>query len=331
MRHSIGESYRREPPCCPDIAIADAEIAAWTQPTVALSILQPYIANTKAQGYQEAISSYGRAYKAAKNSSTASLLEPLLQQGSTGRRKWISFAVQNLPPSEAAVWLDRVSPMIPSDAVNEQILLAESWGQLYEQTREPTWAQHITSLLEPLISSPQPPIGAILIMANYEEHAEDDVKAEELYRQALKIQPDSVLAKNNLAMLLIRHEKGLDEAHELAATALKTHPEIPPLYDTLAQVQEKEKMFRDAISNMQTAVQMQPKSASYRIRLAGDFADNGQPDQARAVLKEMDDLHLDTTQLADPEKRKLEVLRKSLEKTVTDLSVGLSGTARTSG
>jgi tetratricopeptide (TPR) repeat protein len=312
------------------LAIANAEMALH-QPAAALSILQPYMANRNAPAYVEVAPSYARAQNQAGNSDTASLLEPLLNKGPAGRHSWISFAVQNLPPGEAAVWLDRVSPLIPSDATNEQIFLAMSWEQLYVRTDEPAWAEHITSLLEPLMASPQPPFGAVLTMGIYEEHAKDDVKAEALYRQALKIQADSMVAKNNLAMLLIRHEKGLNEAHELAATALEAHPEMPALYDTLAEIQEKEKAYSDAISNMQTAVQMQPNNARYRIRLAEDFVNNGQPDQARSVLKEMDDRHLDMAQLADPEKQQLNILRKSLERAATNASEENSGIIHTSG
>jgi tetratricopeptide (TPR) repeat protein len=314
------------------IALADAQVAL-NQPAAALSILQPYTANTKAPEYQRVMYSYGTAQARAGKSGTAALLEPLLNQGPAGRRTWISFALQNLPPGEAAVWLERISPMIPSGASDEQIFLAFGWGQLYQRSnpKDPTWAQRVTSLLDPLLASPQPPVGAVLTMGMFEEQAGDDVKAESFYRQALKIQPDSLVAKNNLAMLLIRHDRQLSEAHELAATALKAHPDNWALYDTLAEVQEKQRAFSDAIVNMQTAVQIKPNNASYRIRLAEDFVENGQSDQARAALKEMDDLHLDTTHLTDPEKQQLEGLRKSLAKTATEAGEGNLSSIRSSG
>ncbi|MDP9174156.1 MAG: tetratricopeptide repeat protein [Planctomycetota bacterium] len=295
-----------------DLSIADSQMAM-DKPAEALSILQPYLVDSKSAAYARVLPSYAQAQKLAGNSSTASLLEPLLKQGPAGRQQWILFALQNLSPGEAAVWLDRVSKVIPENAAGEQINLAVGWGELYERTHDANCGERVRSILEPIVASPQPRPEAVLTLGMFEEQAGNQARAELLYRQVLKMQADSVIAQNNLAMLLVRQNKALDEAHNLAVTALKAHPGIATLYDTLAEVEMKEKIFTDAIENMKNAVKMQPNNLTYRITLVKDLEDAGEFDEARVVLKEVDDLN--TAKLEGSEKEQLDGLHKLLGKT----------------
>jgi len=71
-----------------------------------------------------------------------------------------------------------------------------------------------------------------LLGNTYFESEEDLDKAERCYRQALKYDPDDILALANMGMLSIR-QKRFDEAVEYARRAIQKHPRDPRSWITL--------------------------------------------------------------------------------------------------
>ncbi len=315
-------------PLAADLAIADVEMKL-NQPAAAMAQLLPYVRDPQSPFYLQVFPIYTNAKANAEHANPMPLLEPLLTRGAAGRRSWILFAMQNLDPNEAAIWLERAYDLMPPDAMDERLLAAESWGQLFERTQEPTYGQRSKSILEPMAAGAKPSLEAVFALGVLEEHLNDPGKAESCYRRILAIQPDSMAAQNNLAMVLAKRGKNLGEANTLASAAIKAHPEVPLLYDTLATVQRIQKDYTDAISNMKTAVEMKPDKVSYRVRLAECLAENGQLDQARVVFKGIEDGKMSTSQLTGPEKEELNAVRKLLSITETDS--GSANPARISG
>lgn len=59
------------------------------------------------------------------------LLGPLLERSSPWHRKWMQLAILALPDARtAAAWLERVTPLVPTDAPKERVVLARAWRAL---------------------------------------------------------------------------------------------------------------------------------------------------------------------------------------------------------
>jgi tetratricopeptide (TPR) repeat protein len=294
-----------------DLAIATAQIES-NQPADAARRLQPYATDPKSPGYTRALPVYVKAMDAAGNSGSAATLEPLLHEGPEGRRSWIAYAIQNLDDVEAAAWLQKVTPFIPSDSINEQLLLADAWGTLNLRSGNADYSTHARQILKPLADRPSPSPAVLLAMGVREEQDGNLDRAEGLYRQLMDSFPDRTVVQNNLAMVLAKRGTKLDEAEKLASGALKNHPEIPTLYDTLAFVQSTAKNYPAAEKNLQTAIRMEPTNANYRIRLVQVLASSGQADKAREALDALDRQKPDRNMLPAPSRQQLDALRSSL-------------------
>lgn len=81
---------------------------------------------------------------------------------------------------------------------------------------------------------------ALVYQANLHASQGEPALAERSYRKALKIDPDQLMALNNLAWLLAQENRKLDEAESLIRHALTLHPEPrAPYENTLETVLER--------------------------------------------------------------------------------------------
>jgi predicted Zn-dependent protease len=60
---------------------------------------------------------------------------------------------------------------------------------------------------------------------------------------------------------------------------------------------------------MQNAVQLEPGNVKWRIYLGTVLLDAGQPDKAKAVLKEVEATHPEVERLSESARKRLEMLR----------------------
>ncbi len=91
--------------------------------------------------------------------------------------------------------------------------------------------------------------------------------AERSYQKAIEIEPDSVVALNNLAFLYARSDGNLDKALPLAARAEKLAPKDPDVLDTLGLIHLKKGAFLLAQKNFLDALKQDSENGSVNYHL----------------------------------------------------------------
>lgn len=118
--------------------------------------------------------------------------------------------------------------------------------------------------------------------------------AEAAYRKALEITPESPIAANNLAWLIVDTQGNLDEALQLATMAVAKDPNVAGFYDTLAYVYLKKGLASPAVEQSKKAVALDESlakkngttpNAGYRVRLAAALAKAGDKASARREVE----------------------------------------------
>jgi predicted Zn-dependent protease len=113
----------------------------------------------------------------------------------------------------------------------------------------------------------------------------DFVRAEQLYRAVLEVQPNNALALNNVAWLMVK--QGKPGAVALAEKADAMMPNRAPLLDTLATALEADNQLPKAIEVQKRAIALAPKDGTLTLRLAQLFIKQGDKPRARAELESL--------------------------------------------
>lgn len=281
----------------------------------ALARLAPYVTDPAAEGYDQAIKTFAKAQELAGKGGAAALMEPLLKKGPSGRQAWLSYALQNLPPVEAATWFDRAASAIPENALAEQVSLAGYWGELYAISGDAQYSAKARAILAPRAAASGAPAPVLVAMGAQEEAEQQWAKATERYRDALKLEPDNLIAKNNLAMVLARQGQ-MTEALAFGKMLVASRPEVPEFYDTLAFVQLRANRVDDAIATLRTAINLQRNNVTYRISLAEAFLAKQDLNQARVTVQEIDALKPRLDHVSLERRTQLERIRAAVKSPV---------------
>jgi cellulose synthase operon protein C len=156
------------------------------------------------------------------------------------------------------------------------------------QVAEGSVAQALATDLESIKNHPREIEFYLLAGMMYESQSNwDQAKAE--YQQALNIQPDSPLASNNLAYLLLQHGGNVDVALAMAQTARRGMPDLPNAADTLGFAYYQKGVYQSAIEMFQESLRLSEKRGAddpdvhYHLGLAYQKANL--PAQARQQLE----------------------------------------------
>ena len=106
-------------------------------------------------------------------------------------------------------------------------------------------------------------------------------QARAAYLQTLGMDPNNVVALNNLAFLNADSGQNLDQAMTYAERAKKRLPTNPNVADTLGYVYFRKNLTDDAIRELEAAVGRDPNNASYRLHLAMALLKRGDKSGAR--------------------------------------------------
>lgn len=118
--------------------------------------------------------------------------------------------------------------------------------------------------------------------------------AETAYRKALEITPETPIAANNLAWLIVETNGNLDEALQLATMAVSKSATVAGFYDTLAYVYLKKGLVSPAVEQSKKAVALDESTAKkngtapnagYRVRLGAALAKAGDKASARREVE----------------------------------------------
>jgi tetratricopeptide (TPR) repeat protein len=111
-------------------------------------------------------------------------------------------------------------------------------------------------------------------------------EAKPMYEDILKIDPNSVVALNNLAYIKAEEGKDLDNALTLAQRARQQLPKDPNVADTLGWIYIKKNLSDDAIRIYREVVSTAPENAAYHYHLAMALYQKGDKQGAKQALDE---------------------------------------------
>ena len=101
-----------------------------------------------------------------------------------------------------------------------------------------------------------------VIASGYSEAGITD-KAEEYYRQALSLEPESPVRLNDLAYLLIDKDRNVNQGMELIEKALELKPQYYPYLHTKGWGLFKQKKYKDALDMLQKSWDLRRQNAIY--------------------------------------------------------------------
>jgi tetratricopeptide (TPR) repeat protein len=136
----------------------------------------------------------------------------------------------------------------------------------------------------------RPAAQAYTMLGILEDGLGRSAEAEQHYRKALEIAPGMPIAANNLAWLLTENNGNLDEALQLATTAVNKNQTIAGYHDTLGEVFLKKGLYSPAVEQFKKAVALDESNSqrkgtatasNYRVRLGIAMARVGDRSAAR--------------------------------------------------
>jgi len=302
------------------IAMADLAVQ---QPADAIDRLAPYIDSAKAQPDQNQtlISTYAQALlRAGRQADAVVLLQPLTKDSAKWRMVWLDLAPVSFSDAASSDnWISQIKPSLNADSMQEQGELAQIYVACGEGQNNPQDFAAAMDTLKPFLDSGKMSSGQWLTYAGAAADSHDLPSAEQAYRQALKLDPTSAVAQNNLADVLrqIGTPDGLKEAETLATAVISAHPADPQtfnFYDTLARVLLKENRPTDAIATFEKGNSLNPKDLDILIGLASTCANNSQVDAAVRYLSQIDSLMPPGTHLSDELQAELAATREIIRK-----------------
>jgi tetratricopeptide (TPR) repeat protein len=113
----------------------------------------------------------------------------------------------------------------------------------------------------------------------------DLAAAEEQYQKTLEVDPTAAVAANNLAWIYVASNRNLDQALQLAQTALKTLPEEPHVNDTIGWIYYRKGLFGPAVRHLELSVKRDPSDPSSHYHLGMAYAQAGDRVKARTALE----------------------------------------------
>ena len=126
---------------------------------------------------------------------------------------------------------------------------------------------------------------AFLLKAYYLQAAKNTGAAIANYRKTLELEPQNVVAANNLAWLLCESNTNLDEALGLAQAARARVPENPEIADTLGWIYYKKKNYVLATDQLLFSVNNRKAEAEHYYRLGMACYAKGDIQLARQTLQ----------------------------------------------
>ncbi len=259
------------------------------EPVEAAAILKPYVASARQQADLTGLTAL-RLYVAAEVAAgeidvVRQLLEPDLASSERARDLWRSAAAMlaRRSPSDAMAWLAELEPLVAEDALAERIRLAAA----YKILRDEAAFSRGLAILDALSQQSGLNAQQWMIIGVLAEQMGNARQAESSYRAALADE-DLHQAANNLAMVLARENRQMEEALDWALKANAWLADNPNYLDTLAFVYAAMGRPLEATTPLEQAVAIEPNNPMWRIHLAATQLKAGQHAKARETIRQVD-------------------------------------------
>lgn len=134
--------------------------------------------------------------------------------------------------------------------------------------------------------------------------------------KVLEIDPDHVQAMNYIAFSLAEMNEQLDRAETLARSAVQREKNDGFILDTLGWILFKKGNYKEALTNLEKAYELQPSVGVIAEHLGDAYAKVQKLDKAKALFKKADELEVDKDR-----KRDIQTKLTSLELNLKDQSI----------
>ena len=301
-----------------DIAIALSYLRqSKPDPSAAVNQLAAYVSdNSPESARTAALPLYCNALVAAgKPDQAQSLLEPLIASSPRWQSVWLELAPLQKDEAAASAWINRFAELVKTDPVDQKVALAIAWEQVASHFDSPAAYKQSRTLLEPIVTSPAVPAKAWPTWANVNQGVDNLPEAERAWREYLKVTPNSPLAQNNLAYVLMLegNPAQLAEAEQLARAAVAKEPSISTLYDTMARIQLRAGKTDEAVKSFRNALDRNASNVDAMIGLAEILQSRPQSrDEAKSLLSRADAAVRDGAPLASTVRKQLERVKSAL-------------------
>lgn len=179
--------------------------------------------------------------------------------------------------NEAISALQKASALAPGDP---EIALA--LADLYVSAGQ---GQPALSLLQDLAKAQARDADVLFRAGILFEKLQHWAEAQQAYENAVQLDRDNALAKNNLAWLLASHGGNIDVALSLAEQAKEKLPDDPQVTDTLGWIYYRKQVYRTALQFMKLCAEQEPKNAMFAFHLGMTYLKLGENDEARRALR----------------------------------------------
>ncbi|MEM1355111.1 MAG: hypothetical protein AAGH88_09525 [Planctomycetota bacterium] len=214
------------------------------------------------------------------------LIQPQLETGPRWRAIAGRIAAEALPrASHARDWLLITEQAVPADNLGERLVLAQACFDAAARLDDDALLAKSRELVEQVVQLADPPIEAWFLRGVITEASGDLQAAEESYRKLLQINPQTDLALNNLAMVLLTRGSKSAEAIRLAEQATRIRPEEANYFDTLAKACLANRQLDRAMRAIDRAIELDRFNGVWRLTQADILEAMGEFEQAK-VLRE---------------------------------------------
>ncbi len=240
------------------------------------------------------------------------LLLPELKQSVNARMAFMRLALFSVPdPDDAEQWLMDLEQVIDAGRSGERLWLANAWQHAGQRWRRSDHLQRAERMLRQLTEDPRTAGEAWQALGvNYEVQGEAE-PARSAYRQALSNDPNLSIAANNLAMLLLRSDRGA-EAIALAERAVAESPRSAAFQDTYALALMANGQPREAVAAARRAASLEQGNPEFYITLCEALVQADQQGQAREILARLHEAMGDDADMPHSLAERLQALRQVL-------------------
>jgi len=241
-------------------------------------------------------------------------------------------AVQAFPKS-VSLQLTLAGQIVDTGKVKEGIALAKAqlngtkqdrvvWltlAQIYTRVHKWKDASNSIDQAEKLNTTPQD-MGLIYFLRGALQERQKHIDAaEQMFRQALTVDPDNALALNYLGYMLADHGTKLDEALQLVQKAVKLDPQNGAYLDSLGWVHYKLGQYAIAEEVLQKAITLIPTDPTVHDHLGEVYATTGHLHEAVAQWESSLQNYANSP-AADAEPADVNKVRKRLDKAKVKLA-----------
>jgi Flp pilus assembly protein TadD len=133
-----------------------------------------------------------------------------------------------------------------------------------------------------------------------------------LFRRVVELQPNHVLALNNLATMLSEQQDSMSEAQQFIERAIASAGRDPSLLDTLGTILLRSQQFKPAIAALEEAVAGTATDPRYYFHLAAAYDGDNRTADAQRALQTAIKLGLDRAILTSGDRELLASLKQDL-------------------